>query len=465
MVAKLNPKLPASVARRPCLVSTGRVELPRETTAPEVSPNPTFLGHDQHLERLYLTMQSCCKTLWFAAALTIAAAMDANAQVTFEAEELPTRVDVGYAVRLLDMNGDDRLDIAIVDSERILWLENPSWNEHVILQGTTKADNVCFAPADIDRDGDLDFALGADWTLNTAAGGTIQWISQGAEGERWQMFPIGEEPTVHRMQFIDLDGNGREELIVLPLLGRNTTRPEFQEQGVRILRFPIPDQPRENRWEPEVLSDSLHVTHNMTPTDLDADGLLDLLVVSFEGVTWLRQSKNNSWQEIRIGTGNQETSPNRGASEIKRGQLADDRDYIATIEPWHGHQVVVYTRPKSPLSGDEWLWDRHVLDENLRWGHAVSCANLDDDPDEELIIGVRDEEGAGKPRGVRIYDPQPDGPAAWKRTLLDPGGVAVEDLAAGDLDGDGQVDIVAVGRQTHNVKIYWNRPSATGTSP
>jgi hypothetical protein len=25
-----------------------------------------------------------------------------------------------------------------------------------------------------------------------------------------------------------------------------------------------------------------------------------------------------------------------------------------------------------------------------------------------------------------------------------------------DLDGDGRIDIVAVGRQTHNGRIYWN---------
>ena len=36
------------------------------------------------------------------------------------------------------------------------------------------------------------------------------------------------------------------------------------------------------------------------------------------------------------------------------------------------------------------------------------------------------------------------------------GGVAVEDLAVGDLNGDGKPDIVAVGRATKNVKIYWN---------
>ena len=37
------------------------------------------------------------------------------------------------------------------------------------------------------------------------------------------------------------------------------------------------------------------------------------------------------------------------------------------------------------------------------------------------------------------------------------GGVQVEDLAAADLDGDGRIDIVAVGRQTHNARIYWNK--------
>ena len=46
---------------------------------------------------------------------------------------------------------------------------------------------------------------------------------------------------------------------------------------------------------------------------------------------------------------------------------------------------------------------------------------------------------------------------AFAKHILDDGGIAAEDLVAGDLDGDGRIDLVAGGRETHNVKIYGNR--------
>jgi FG-GAP repeat. len=387
------------------------------------------------------------------AGLTAIAARGRGEELAFKDQELPTRLTVGYAVRLLDMNADRRLDIAIVDADRILWLENPNWTEHVILQGQTRRDNVCFAPHDIDGDGRLDLAIGADWRpFDTKTGGTIQWITGGENRtSSWKLYPIGEQPVVHRMNFADLDLDGKPELLVLPLMGRGTMKPSFGEAGTPLLVYSLPADPVKGPWEPKTICDDVHVAHNFQVIDIDGDKQPEILLVSFEGVSLLERQKDNSWKRTLIGSGNQETSPNKGASEIKLGRLAGGRDYIATIEPWHGHQVVVYTRPTEGT-----LWTRRVLDEDLLWGHAVWCVNLDGDADEELVIGVRDNKSDTAKCGVRIFDPQDAAAGKWSRQLVDPGSVAVEDLAAGDLNGDGRTDIVAVGRATKNVKIYWN---------
>ncbi len=377
----------------------------------------------------------------------------------FQAQEIAADLQVGYATSLADMNADGRQDIVVVDSNRVLWFENPSWQRTVLAEDQTKKDNVCVAPHDIDGDGRMDLALGADWRpFDTTTGGTIQWLTQEATGTGGQIYQIGTEPTVHRIRWADLDGDGASELVVVPLLGRGSTRPLWSESAVRVLAFSVPADPRRDPWPVKVLDESLHVTHNFWPTDLDRDGRLDLLIVSYEGVSLLTRSDDGTSKRTLLGAGNQETAPDRGASEVRHGKLRDDMDYIATIEPWHGFQVVVYLPPGDRAIGQtSALWRRIVLDEELKWGHALACADLDGDSDEELVVGVRDDKSDTVRRGVRVYDPPQQPLDRWRKLELEPGAVAVEDLAAGDLDGDGDVDIVASGRQTHNVRIYWNQ--------
>jgi hypothetical protein len=381
------------------------------------------------------------------------------AELQLRGQEFATDLTVGYAVNVVDMNEDGKPDIVVVDSERVVWYENPSWRVHTLIQGATKKDNVCLAPYDVDRDGKVDFALGADWRpFDTQTGGTIQWLARSSASidEPWTVRQIAEEPTTHRMRWADLDGDGRSELIVVPLCGRNTTKPLFAETPVRVLAFTIPADPTRDRWPMRVLNDKMLVTHNFQPIDFDGDKDIDILCTSFEGVNLLTNDGRGSFSRKVIGEGNQKTSPNRGASEIKLGTLAEGKRYIATIEPWHGNQVVVYTEPANPNTG---LWQRRVVDEELKWGHAVQCVDLDGDADQELVIGVRDdldEKDPTKRRGLRIYDPFDAAAGKWNRQLFDAGDMAIEDLAVADFNGDGKNDIVAVARQTHNARIYWN---------
>jgi hypothetical protein len=379
----------------------------------------------------------------------------------FRMQEIETGLKVGYAVLLVDLNGDGKKDIVVVDTTRVVWYENPTWKRRTIIEGQTKPDNVCIAAADIDGDGQLDLALGADWKpFNTKEGGTLQWLKRGKTlDEPWTLYPIGTEPTVHRIRFADLDGSGKPQLIIGPLMGRNSSVKNNWTDGepVRMLAYRIPKDPTRDRWVPDVLDESLHVVHNFWPIKSASGKGMDILTASYEGVSLLTHS-GDRWTRRHIGEGNQSNpKTNRGASEIKQGKLKNGRRYIATIEPWHGNQVVVYTQPADPAQK---LWDRHVVDDQLRWGHAVWCADLDGDGDDELIIGVRDDpQGADRfreRRGVRIYKATDGTGAKWARHILENGGVAVEDMAAADLNNDGRIDIVAVGRQTGNVRIYWN---------
>ena len=395
----------------------------------------------------------------------------------FKTQEIDTGLSIGYAVLVADINGDKKPDIVVVDQFEVVWYENPTWKKRLILKkGKTKPDNVCAVAVDIDGDGQIDLVVGAGWKpFDTANPGTLQWLKRGASlDDEWTLYPIPcDEPTVHRVRVADIDGDGKPEIILAPLMGRDATQKGNWLDGrpVRILAYPIPANPEKpESWKPTVLSDELHVVHNIWPyTPLGQTRPMSIMAGAYEGYTAIMLGANGQPHQTKVVHAGNQKNPkgNRGASEIKNGYYAKPEPgsrnraegaFVATIEPWHGNEVVVYTSP--PLSRQP---QRMVLDDHLRWGHAVWCADLDGDGTDELIIGVRDNPNpkAGdtftERSGVRIYKNTDGKGTKWERFLLDEGGVAVEDLVAADLDGDGKIDLIACGRATKNVRIYWNQ--------
>jgi hypothetical protein len=358
-----------------------------------------------------------------------------ESKLKFRAQELVTDFGVGYAVVPGDVNGDKQMDVLAISGTELVWFRAPSWEKQVILgAGTTTADNVTLAPHDIDGDGRLDIALGAGWTRQNT--GTLQWVRQNAPGTMpaWEVFHIAAEPTLHRIKWADVDGDKKQELIVAPLHGKGAKGPEGP--FARLMIFRVPANPRSDPWPMEVAGEVNHIQHNFLSMNLDKDPQDELVTAGHEGLKAWKAGKDGKWMITDIGDG----SP----GEVKLGRVGGRR-MLATVEPWHGAGVAVYAEQPGATK-----WAKTMIESALTEGHALGWADFDGDGNDELAVGWR----RGKP-GVAVYFVDREG-ALKSKTLIDDGGMDCEDLIVGDFNGDKKPDIVASGRATRNIKIYWN---------
>lgn len=378
----------------------------------------------------------------------------------FEVRQIDANVgEVCYALAIADVDGDKRPDIVAATEDAIVWYANPTWKRSTILRGETKPDNVCIQAGDLDGDGRADFAVGTGWgPLGLRGTEALTWVARPEGSDQWKAIEVAPVPSLHRVRLGDVLGTRRPQVIAAPLQGRGVKEPNWGEgPGVKIEVFSAPKHPGSERWTSEVADEGLHTAHGIEVIDLDGDGRDEMLVAAWEGVFIIRRDASGRWSREKIGEGDQGEGPVKGASEVRLGKLAGGRKYIATVEPWHGSRVVVYTPPKG-----QGLWERRVIDGDLAGGHALWCADLDGDGSDELIVAQRDpnHDLTQPPDGSRILVYAPKGgdqsPLEFDKKAIDEG-IAAEDLVAADLNNDGKIDLVAGGRETHNVRIYWNR--------
>jgi hypothetical protein len=367
----------------------------------------------------------------------------------FKAADVDTKVEIGYGVTVADVNGDKKPDILLADKNLIVWYENPSWAKHVMAEKLTTLDHVCIAAQDIDGDGKCEVAVGAGWNPgDTQNSGAVFYLIPPADRtQKWEPVVLPHEPTVHRMRWVKTAAGGYD-LVVVPLHGRGNKPATGEGDGVKVMAYHKPGGPKEP-WKTDVLDDSMHKTHNFDPVQWDSDGAQEMLVAGKEGVFLLDPTGTKASMTQLSGT------ESGGAGEVRLGRLDAGKRFFATVEPMHGTNLVVYTPPAS--SGAKALWTRNVLDDSLVDGHALACGDLAGVGRDQIVVGWRAMNQRGAKVGIKLFTPLDSTGTKWKQTLVDDNTMACEDLCLADLDGDGKLDIIAAGRATKNLKVYWNQ--------
>ena len=353
----------------------------------------------------------------------------------FEEQVIDDEVDIGYGLGIGDVDGYGKDDIVLADKKQFVWYRNPDWQRFVMVDSLTERDNVCLAVRDINGDGQVEVAVGAQWnpgeTSDPMQSGSVHYLVRPEDPTQlWQPVALHNEPTVHRMQWVKVDDS--YQLVVLPLHGRGNQNGEGE--GVKVLAYHVPDNPSDE-WEYTLLDQSMHLTHNF---DIVQEGETESLIIG--GREGAKMIRNSGGQWLREDT----------AGGILReegfGEIRKSGNLIAGIQPMHGDKLSVYI-------GDG---ERKILYDSLKQGHALACADLLSQGQDQVVGGWREQNDGGD-MGIKLFIGSDPDWSSWHSVWIDRNGMACEDLLIADLDNDGKKDIIAAGRSSHNLKVYWNR--------
>lgn len=333
------------------------------------------------------------------------------------------------------------------------------WHQQVV--ATTGSHNLRLA--DIDHDGDLDI-FGANHNNAAETGAPVEYwsneLNPGISIDNWARHVIDEDrpwPAVF-LTAEDLDRDGWKDIVA----------------GAWWYRNPgAPDRP----WERRAVGSRFR--NYAAAWDIDRDGDIDLLGTEGKGfennprLVWARNDGGSFTVFPGIGIGGGDFL--QGVAVTRLGPQAP----LNVILSWHQAKAGVEALTVPPLPGAE-PWPIRLLSQ-VSEGEEVSDADIDRDGDIDLLLGTKWlrnsgngtfsvlslASNAGLPDRSELADVNRDGrldavvgfeksdpwgKLAWYEQPADAGSAWAEhvvgysdrpmSLDVGDLDGDGDVDIV-----------------------
>lgn len=362
-----------------------------------------------HFKRFSRVLLAACLLGGAAASAPIAASEEAP--LRFEARTISEEANMWWARALGDLNGNGRLDIALID--------------------------------------------------NNAHGGWLGWFETHEDGANWTLHTIAEEaPNGVAFACGDLaagDINNNGAIDVLGFAHPGEWREAGADTEIYWYENPLPDgDPTQDSWTPHYIGSAPAFIKDVRLADFSGNGHLDLVAITFVGNRFLvyRQDSPSEWTKVQdfaipnlhegldvgdiTGNGLPDVATNGYWVENPGGDLTGEWTVRSIDEKWHNQD------------GD---WSRNAT--------KVFCRDITGDGRAEVFISHSERDGYPV-SWYRAEDPR-EGP--WEERVIIDNLVAAHTLQVFDFNGDGQYDVLtgvnmnrarALGAQEFPVYIFLN---------
>ena len=378
--------------------------------------------------------------------------------VRFAPHDIDADFRGGYAVAVADFNQDGKPDVVAnsLSVNEVAWYENPTWVRHIVVPDARQVVNQ--AMHDVDKDGIPEIAFQSGFAMVPGKSEGLNWLArhEGDPRQPWKVERVDAFPTSHHVAWADFDGDGTDELVNAPLIGPKGLAPTYDQDKASVFWYSPAD------WKRHLIANDIPgIIHRVRPVTWDSGKREQFLVASFEGIALYRATGSGDamkFEKQLLSPGHVEKAPRLGASDVGVGRQ-DGKRFFASVEPWHGNEVVVYTE-----KGGQWA--RRVIYDKVTNGHEIAVLDLNGDGRADVVANDNSrvtEQNPNATPGVHVFfAPEDAATGEWQYRRIEDK-AAMNSCVGADVNGDKRPDLVCTGAGGV-LRWYENKGASRGTA-